>query len=72
MATGRIKWLDKRKGFGCIIPSDGTEHLFILLSDLDCGRCTGDICEGDNVRYDVRDVFGRKKVENIRPVQDIS
>lgn len=71
MPTGRIEWLDKRKGIGYIKPSDGREEVFVHLSDLRVDTCKNDVCEGERVQYEVRKDYGRKKAKNIRSIETI-
>jgi CspA family cold shock protein len=52
MATGRVKWFNAEKGFGFIIPDDGSKELFVHFSAI---RGTGyrSLEEGARVDFEV-------------------
>ena len=49
MTTGKVKFFNAQKGFGFIIPDDGSKDLFVHKSAV-----TGDINEGDEVEFEVQ------------------
>ncbi|HAA13652.1 MAG TPA: cold-shock protein [Cytophagales bacterium] len=53
MATGKVKFFNYSKGFGFILPDDGSKDIFVHESGL-----TEDIRENDMVEYELKD--GRK------------
>ena len=48
MLTGKIKFFDKRKGFGFITPDDGTRDVFISVNNV---PKEGDIAPDRKVQY---------------------
>lgn len=53
MKTGTVKFFNESKGFGFIVDSETQEEHFVHVSGL-----TGDINEGDNVEFELKE--GRK------------
>ncbi|MFK7755410.1 MAG: cold-shock protein [Flavobacteriales bacterium] len=53
MKTGTVKFFNESKGFGFIVDAETQEEHFVHVSGLN-----GDINEGDNVEFELKD--GRK------------
>jgi CspA family cold shock protein len=52
MATGRVKWFNAEKGFGFIVPDDGSDDVFVHFSAITMeGYKT--LEEGERVSYEV-------------------
>ena len=65
MATGKVKWFNERKGFGFIIPDDGSEDLFVHHSNIQ-GEGFRSLHDGQPVEYEVAQ--GRKGPEAINVI----
>jgi len=50
MATGTVKWFSDEKGFGFIVPDDGSKDLFVHHSEI-TGNGFKTLAEGAKVSY---------------------
>lgn len=64
MATGKIKWFSKEKGYGFIIPDQAGADMFVHAKALEKAQIY-DLKEGQAVSYDVGDNKGRSCAVNI-------
>ena len=52
MATGTVKWFNSTKGYGFIMPEDGSKDVFVHISAVErSGMST--LNEGQKVKFDV-------------------
>jgi CspA family cold shock protein len=49
MATGKVKFFNDEKGFGFIVPDDGSKDIFVHISAVEAGT----LAENDQVQYEV-------------------
>jgi CspA family cold shock protein len=65
MATGTVKWFNPTKGFGFIVPSDGSKDVFVHISAVQrAGMQT--LNEGQKVSYELATERGRTAAVNIK------
>jgi CspA family cold shock protein len=50
MSNGTVKFFNNSKGFGFIVPDDGSKDVFVHVNGL-----VDEIAEGDKVSYDVEE-----------------
>ncbi len=68
MTTGTVKWLNPNKGFGFILPDDGTVDTFVHISAMERAGISS-LDEGQKVEYELqpgRD--GKSAAENLKLV----
>ena len=65
MSEGTVKFFNETKGFGFIVPADGSEDVFVHSSGL-----IDQIQENDKVEYDVEE--GRKGMNavNVKVIKE--
>jgi CspA family cold shock protein len=72
---GKVNWYNVKKGFGFIIPEDGTKDIFVHHSGITQDRKPKEILEGQDVEFEVtqnekgRTAINLKVIEKIK--QDI-
>jgi CspA family cold shock protein len=64
MACGKIRWFSPSKGYGFIIPEDGTDDVFIHYSQLSKNE-KRQLSKGDEVVFDYADGEKGPKAINI-------
>ncbi|MFC1659520.1 cold-shock protein [Pseudomonadota bacterium] len=65
MFTGKVKWFNPTKGFGFIAPEDGSQDVFVHISEVEkAGLRT--LHEEDVVQFEIQDNRGKKAAFNIK------
>jgi CspA family cold shock protein len=52
MPTGTVKWYNREKGFGFILPDEGTHDVFVDKAELDRAKIDN-LSEGAKCSYEV-------------------
>ena len=68
MTQGKIKWFDPKKGYGFIVPDDGSKDAFLHVSALQkAGIDTLD--EGEAITYNLAEERGKQSAVDIQKIQ---
>ena len=67
MATGTVKWFNSQKGYGFIMPQDGSKYVFVHISAVQSAGLRG-LNEGQKVMFDVSLERGKEAAINLQPV----
>lgn len=66
MSTGKVKWFNGTKGFGFIVPDDGSEDLFVHHSSIDMGGYRT-LEDGQPVEFEKAEGQKGPEAKNVRP-----
>ena len=67
MTQGKIKWFDSKKGYGFIVPDDGSKDIFLHVSALQkAGIDTLD--EGEAITYNLAEERGKQSATDIQKI----
>ncbi len=65
MATGTVKWFNKRKGYGFICPDDGGKDVFVHITAVQqAGMKT--LKENEKVSYELMEEKGKTVAGNLK------
>jgi len=65
MSVGKVKWFNKTKGFGFIGPNDGSNDVFVHISEvLKTGK--NELKENQEVEYDLVENNGKFAAGNLK------
>ncbi len=69
MATGTVKWFNLAKGFGFIVPEDGSKDVFVHISAVERAGLTS-LSEGQKVSYELQPgQNGKSSAENLSVIE---
>ena len=69
MATGTVKWFNKTKGFGFIIPDDGDKDVFVHITAV-AESGLNELVEGQKVSFESIEEPKGLKATNISELPD--
>lgn len=65
MTNGTVKWFNAAKGYGFIVPDDGSKDAFVHISAVERAGLTT-LAEGQRVRYELQNGRnGKISAENL-------
>jgi CspA family cold shock protein len=67
MANGTVKWFNAQKGFGFIVPEDGSKDVFVHITAVQRAGLDS-LAEGQKVTYDLTTERGKTAAANLRPL----
>ena len=67
MPSGTVKWFNAEKGFGFIVPDDGSQDLFAHYSAIEASGYRS-LEEGQKVTFEVAQGPKGLQAENIQPI----
>ncbi len=53
MSQGTVKWYNSQKGYGFIMPNDGSKDVFVHVSDVERAGL-GSLNEGQKLNYELQ------------------
>jgi len=65
MATGTVKWFNATKGFGFIMPADGSKDVFVHITAVQAAGLSG-LDDGQNLSFDVVQERGKAAATNLK------
>jgi CspA family cold shock protein len=68
MAQGTVKWFNSTKGFGFIMPSDGTKDVFVHITAVQAAGLSG-LADGQKISYEVVMERGKAAASNLKLVE---
>ena len=67
MAIGTVKWFNKTKGFGFILPQDGGKDVFVHITAVQAAGMK-ELLDGQRLSYDVAMERGKMAATNLNPI----
>ncbi len=69
IATGIVKWFNPAKGYGFIVPEDGSKDVFVHISAVESAGLSS-LSEGQKVSYELQPgKNGKSSAENLSVIE---
>ena len=65
MASGTVKWFNATKGYGFILPSDGSKDVFVHITAVQSAGLRG-LTEGQALTFELTMERGKASATNLR------
>jgi CspA family cold shock protein len=65
--TGTVKWFNPTKGFGFIVPDDGSKDVFVHISAVEKAGLKS-LLEGQKLEFELQENRGKQAAANLRVV----
>lgn len=65
MTQGIVKWFNPTKGFGFIVPNDGSKDVFVHITAVERAGLNS-LQEGQNVSFEIATEKGRTAAVNLK------
>ena len=65
MEQGKIKWFDTAKGYGFISPEDGSEDIFVHISEV-AGAGYANLSNDQAICYELQNKHGKSSATNLQ------
>ena len=66
MQRGKVKWFNTEKGFGFIIPEDGTKDVFVHRNNVNGLGWEEGLIDGEEVEYEVENTPKGLSAQNVQ------
>lgn len=64
MQSGKVKWFNFKKGFGFIVPDDGSKDVFVHITAVHDAKLRG-LDDDQPVSYDLKEENGKTCATNL-------
>ena len=65
MQKGKVKWFDLNKGYGFIVPDDGSEDIFVHISEVESAGYTS-LTKNQTIGYELYTKKGKSYAINLQ------
>lgn len=66
MQRGKVKWFNTEKGFGFIVPEDGTKDVFVHRNNVTGLGWEEGLVDGEEVEYEVENTPKGLSAQNVQ------
>lgn len=67
MAQGTVKWFNPEKGYGFVVPDDGSKDVFVHISAVEAAGLRS-LDEGQKLEYELQENRGKQAATNLKVI----